>query len=99
ASFAGLQDTYLNIKGREEIIKHVIKCWASLYTDRAVVYRIRNGFDHRKVSLSVVIQKMVLSEASGILFTADPVTSDRKTMSIDAGFGLGEALVAGLINP
>ncbi len=99
ASFAGQQDTYLNIRGNDEIFKHVIKCWASLFTDRAVTYRIQNGFDHRKVLLSVVIQKMVLSEVSGILFTSDPITSDRRTMSIDAGFGLGEALVSGLVNP
>ncbi len=99
ASFAGQQDTYLNIKGKEEILKNVIRCWASLFTDRAVIYRLRNGFDHRKVLLSVVIQKMARAEASGILFTADPVTSDRKTMSIDAGLGLGEALVSGLVNP
>ncbi|NLY46285.1 MAG: phosphoenolpyruvate synthase [Tissierella sp.] len=99
ASFAGQQDTYLNIKGRDEIIEHIIKCWASLFTDRAVTYRIENGFDHRKVLLSVVVQKMILSESSGIMFTADPMTSDRKTLSIDAGFGLGEALVSGLVNP
>jgi len=99
ASFAGQQDTYLNIRGTEEIIRHVIKCWASLFTDRAVTYRIQNGFDHRKVLLSVVVQKMVISEASGIMFTADPMTSDRKTLTIDAGFGLGEALVSGLVNP
>ncbi len=99
ASFAGQQDTYLNIIGREEILKHVIKCWASLFTDRAVTYRIQNGFDHRKVLLSVVVQEMVIPEASGIMFTADPMTSDRKTLSIDAGFGLGEALVSGLVNP
>lgn len=99
ASFAGQQDTYLNIKGKDEILKHVIKCWASLFTDRAVTYRIQNGFDHRKVLLSVAIQKMVMSEVSGISFTADPITSDRKTTLINAGFGLGEALVSGLINP
>lgn len=99
ASFAGQQDTYLNIKGKDKIINSVIKCWASLYTERAVTYRIQNGFDHRKVLLSVVVQKMVMSEASGIMFTADPMTSDRKTLSIDAGFGLGEALVSGLVNP
>ncbi len=99
ASFAGQHDTYLNIRGKEEILKHVIRCWSSLFTERAVIYRIQNSFDHRKVLLSVIIQKMVMSEVSGILFTADPLTSDRKTMSIDAGFGLGEALVSGLINP
>ncbi|MCT8977928.1 phosphoenolpyruvate synthase [Clostridium sp. CX1] len=99
ASFAGQQDTYLNIMGKDEILKHIRKCWASLYTDRAVIYRIQNNFDHRKVYLSVVIQKMVFPEASGIMFTADPITSNRKVTSIDASFGLGEALVSGLVNP
>lgn len=98
ASFAGQQDTYLNISGKEAILKHISKCWASLFTERAVTYRIQNGFDHRKVHLSVVIQKMVFPQAAGILFTADPVTSNRKVVSIDASFGLGEALVSGLVN-
>ncbi|WP_332237039.1 phosphoenolpyruvate synthase [Sporolactobacillus sp. KGMB 08714] len=98
ASFAGQQDTYLNIIGREAILKHISKCWASLFTDRAVTYRIQNGFDHRKVYLSVVIQRMVFPEAAGILFTADPITFNRKVVSIDASFGLGEALVSGLVN-
>lgn len=98
ASFAGQQDTYLNIIGKDAILQHVRKCWASLFTDRAVTYRIQNGFDHRKVYLSVVIQKMIFPLASGIMFTADPVTSNRKVLSIDASFGLGEALVSGLVN-
>ncbi|QJW48480.1 phosphoenolpyruvate synthase [bacterium BFN5] len=98
ASFAGQQDTYLNILGMEAILKHISKCWASLFTERAVTYRIQNGFDHRKVYLSVVIQKMILPQAAGILFTADPVTSNRKVVSIDASFGLGETLVSGLVN-
>jgi pyruvate,water dikinase len=98
ASFAGQQDTYLNIAGQEAILKHISKCWASLFTERAVIYRIQNGFDHRKVLLAVVVQKMVFPQASGIMFTADPVTSNRKVLSIDAGFGLGEALVSGLVN-
>ncbi|MBR0599364.1 phosphoenolpyruvate synthase [Sinanaerobacter chloroacetimidivorans] len=98
ASFAGQQDTYLNIKGREAILKHISKCWASLFTERSVTYRIQNGFDHRKVYLSVVIQQMIFPDASGILFTADPVTSNRKVLSIDASYGLGEALVSGLVN-
>jgi phosphoenolpyruvate synthase/pyruvate phosphate dikinase len=98
ASFAGQQDTYLNIIGKEEILKHISKCWASLFTERAVTYRLQNGFDHRKVYLSVVVQKMVFPQAAGILFTADPVTSSRKVVSIDASFGLGEALVSGLVN-
>ncbi|MFI5611852.1 rifamycin-inactivating phosphotransferase [Amycolatopsis sp. NPDC051903] len=98
ASFAGQQDTYLNVVGPAAILEHLRLCWASLFTDRAVVYRLRNGFDHRKVHMAVVVQRMVLSEASGILFTADPITSNRKVTSIDAGFGLGEALVSGLVN-
>ncbi|MDF2942288.1 MAG: pyruvate phosphate dikinase PEP/pyruvate-binding protein [Herbinix sp.] len=98
ASFAGQQDTYLNIIGREAILKHISKCWASLFTERAVTYRLQNCFDHRKVHLSVVVQKMVFPDVSGIMFTADPVTSNRKVLSIDASFGLGEALVSGLVN-
>ncbi|MBB6695627.1 phosphoenolpyruvate synthase [Cohnella xylanilytica] len=98
ASFAGQQDTYLNIVGLQEILSHIRKCWASLFTERAVVYRIQNGFGHRQVYLSVIVQRMVFPEASGILFTADPVTSNRKILSIDAGFGLGEALVSGLVS-
>ncbi|MGA9768627.1 MAG: phosphoenolpyruvate synthase [Blastocatellia bacterium] len=99
ASFAGQQDTYLNIIGKEAILKHTARCWASLFTDRAVIYRMQNGFDHRQVHLSVVVQKMVFPQAAGILFTADPVTSNRKVLSIDASFGLGEAMVSGLVNP
>ncbi|NMB15716.1 MAG: phosphoenolpyruvate synthase, partial [Firmicutes bacterium] len=78
ASFAGQQDTYLNIIGKEAILKHISKCWASLFADRAVTYRLENGFDHRQIHLSVVVQKMVFPQASGIMFTADPVTSNRK---------------------
>src|SRR5579884_7141 len=98
ASFAGQQDTYLNILGKEAILRHISKCWASLFTERAVIYRMQNGFDHNKVLLSVVIQKMIFPEAAGILFTADPITSNRKVASIDASFGLGEALVSGLVD-
>ncbi|SFI69407.1 MULTISPECIES: phosphoenolpyruvate synthase [unclassified Bacillus (in: firmicutes)] len=98
ASFAGQHDTYLNIKGKDAILQHISKCWASLFTDRAVIYRMQNGFDHRKVYLSVVIQRMIFPQASGILFTADPITSNRKLLSIDASFGLGEALVSGLVS-
>lgn len=98
ASFAGQQDTYLNVIGEAAILQHVSKCWASLFTDRAVIYRMQHGFDHRKVYLSVVVQQMVFPQVSGILFTADPVNGNRKVLSIDASFGLGEALVAGLVN-
>ncbi|GGI44659.1 putative phosphoenolpyruvate synthase [Paenibacillus marchantiophytorum] len=98
ASFAGQQDSYLNIIGIEAILQHISQCWASLFTDRAVIYRMQNGFDHSQVYLSVIVQRMVFPEASGILFTADPITCNRKSLSIDASFGLGEALVSGLVS-
>jgi rifampicin phosphotransferase len=99
ASFAGQQDTYLNVVGSVAILQHVSRCWASLFTERAVTYRLRNGFDHRKVRMAVVVQQMVFPQVAGILFTADPVTSNRKVVSVEASFGLGEALVSGLVNP
>jgi rifampicin phosphotransferase len=99
ASFAGQQDTYLNVVGSAAILRHVSRCWASLFTERAVTYRLRNGFDHRKVHMAVVVQQMLFPDAAGTLFTADPVTSSRKLASVEASFGLGEALVAGLVNP
>ncbi|WP_030764264.1 MULTISPECIES: rifamycin-inactivating phosphotransferase [unclassified Streptomyces] len=99
ASFAGQQDTYLNVVGPAEILRHVSRCWASLFTERAVTYRRRGGIDHRTVLMAVVVQRMVVPHASGILFTADPVTGNRKVATVDAGFGLGEALVSGLVNP
>jgi len=98
ASFAGQQDTYLNVVGPAAILQHVSRCWASLYTERAVTYRQRNGIDHRKVHMAVVVQQMVFPQAAGILFTADPVTGNRKVTTVEASFGLGEALVAGLVN-
>jgi phosphoenolpyruvate synthase/pyruvate phosphate dikinase len=99
ASFAGQHDTYLNVVGPAAILQHVSRCWASLFTERAVTYRLRNGFDHRKVDMAVVVQQMVFPQAAGILFTADPVTSNRKVAAVEASFGLGEALVSGLVNP
>ncbi|MEU8614351.1 rifamycin-inactivating phosphotransferase [Actinoplanes sp. NPDC048791] len=98
ASFAGQQDTYLNVVGPPAILEHVSRCWASLFTERAVIYRRRNGIDDRTVAMAVVVQRMVFPQASGILFTADPVTGDRTAATVDAGFGLGEALVSGLVN-
>jgi len=98
ASFAGQHDTYLNVVGPAAILQHVSRCWASLFTERAVTYRLRNGFDHRKVQMAVVVQQMVFPHAAGILFTADPGTSNRKVASVEASFGLGEALVSGLVN-
>ncbi|WP_329169265.1 phosphoenolpyruvate synthase [Streptomyces sp. NBC_01267] len=99
ASFAGQQDTYLNVVGPTAILQHVSRCWASLFTERAVTYRQRNGIDHRTVHMAVVVQQMIFPHAAGILFTADPVTGNRKVATVDAGFGLGEALVSGLVNP
>jgi pyruvate,water dikinase len=99
ASFAGQQDTYLNVVGPTAILQHVSRCWASLFTERAVTYRQRNGIEHRTVHMAVVVQRMVFPHAAGILFTADPVTGNRKVATVDAGFGLGEALVSGLVNP
>jgi phosphoenolpyruvate synthase/pyruvate phosphate dikinase len=99
ASFAGQHDTYLNIVGRAAILERISRCWASLFTERGVTYRLRNGFDHRNIQIAVVVQRMVFPQAAGILFTADPVTSNRKVASIEAGLGLGEALVSGLVNP
>ena len=98
ASFAGQQDTYLNVIGTESVLAHVRRCWASLFTDRAVTYRLQNGIDHGRVQMAVVIQRMVFPQVAGILFTADPIASNRKVSSIDASFGLGEALVSGLVN-
>ncbi|WP_059010345.1 rifamycin-inactivating phosphotransferase [Streptomyces specialis] len=99
ASFAGQQDTYLNVVGPAAVLRHVSRCWASLFTERAVTYRRRNGIDHRTVQMAVVVQRMVFPNAAGVLFTADPVTGNRKVATVDAGFGLGEALVSGLVNP
>ena len=99
ASFAGQQDTYLNITGEKELLDSVRDCWASLFTDRAILYRIQNKIDHEKVYMSVVIQRMIIPEVSGIMFTADPVSGHRGIISIDASYGLGEALVSGLVSP
>jgi pyruvate,water dikinase len=99
ASFAGQQETYLNVRGKEALLRAVRCCWASLFTDRAVVYRARNRFAHRAVALCVVVQRMVFSEVAGVLFTADPVTGRRGVIALDAGYGLGEGLVSGLVSP
>lgn len=99
ASFAGQQDTYLNVVGAAAILEHIRRCWASLFTERAVTYRLQHRFDHEQVHMAVVVQQMVFPEASGVLFTADPVTSSRKVSLVEATFGLGEALVSGLVAP
>src|SRR4051812_30834732 len=98
ASFAGQHDTYLNVVGPAAILRHVSRCWASLFTERAATYRLRNGFDHNGIHMAVVVQRMVVPHAAGVLFTADPVTSNRKVSSVEAVVGLGEALVSGQVN-
>ncbi|MCI4350942.1 MAG: phosphoenolpyruvate synthase [Thermoplasmata archaeon] len=98
ASFAGLQETYLNVTGTDEVLAGIRKCWGSLFTGRVLVYRARKGFDHLQVRLAVLIQKMVESAVSGILFTRDPNTGENH-MIIEAGFGLGEAIVGGEVTP
>ena len=95
ASFAGQQDTYLHISGEEELIKHVKKCWASLWTARAIYYRVKQDFNHFQVSLAAVVQKMVNSEKSGVMFTANPINNKADEMMINASWGLGRLLYLG----
>ena len=99
ASFAGQQDTYLNVIGSAALLDAVRRCWASLWTDRAVSYRNANGIDHRCVTLAVVIQQMIDAAAAGVMFTANPITGTRNETVIDASPGLGEAVVSGAVNP
>ncbi|MEW6193386.1 MAG: phosphoenolpyruvate synthase [Bacillota bacterium] len=99
ASFAGQQDTYLNVVGVDSVLEHVRRCWASLWTARATAYRQAQGFDHGTVYLSAVVQKMIQSERSGVAFTANPVTGNRQELLINASWGLGEAIVAGKVTP
>lgn len=99
ASFAGQQDTFLNVKGEEQLVHYVQKCWSSLYTPRAIFYREEKGFPHEKVLISVGIQKMVEAKCSGVIFTLDPVNGDPSKIVIEATWGLGEALVAGHVSP
>jgi pyruvate,water dikinase len=99
ASFAGQHDSYLNITGAAAILHHVRRCWASLFTERAVSYRMRAGIDHRKVAMAVVVQRMVSPEAAGVLFTANPVTGNRKDAVVESTSGLGDGLVSGRVSP
>jgi rifampicin phosphotransferase len=98
-SFAGQQDTYLNIVGEEPLLRAVVRCWASLWTARAIGYRVRNAISHENVALAVVVQAMLPSEASGVLFTVNPLSGRRSEIVIDATLGLGEALVSGQVEP
>jgi rifampicin phosphotransferase len=97
-SFAGQHDSFLNVSGPEAVLRHVSRAWASLFTERAVAYRVRNGLDHRAAHMAVVVQRMVDPQVAGVLFTADPVTGNRNVASVEAVPGLGEALVSGRVN-
>jgi pyruvate,water dikinase len=99
ASFAGQQETYLNVKGADELIEKVRKCWSSLFTPRAIFYRNEKGFPHEKVFISVGVQKMVNSGCAGVMFTINPVTGDRDEIVIEGNYGLGETVVSGAVNP
>lgn len=99
ASFAGQQSTYLNVAGEEAVLEAVQDCWASLFEERAIVYRDQVGFDHTAVSIAVVVQSMVQSDRSGIMFTVNPVTGDSNGIVIEAILGLGEAAVSGMVTP
>ena len=98
ASFAGQQETYLNVRGEDDVVEKVKKCWGSLYTPRAIYYRVQQGFRYEEVSMAVLVQKMVNSEKSGVMFTSHPVTGE-KLCVIEAIFGLGEAIVSGMVTP
>jgi pyruvate,water dikinase len=99
ASFAGQQETYLNVRGEEEVLESVRKCWSSLFTPRAIFYRTEKGFRHEKVLISVAVQKMVNSRSAGVMFTLHPVTGDRNIIVIESVWGLGEAIVSGAVSP
>jgi len=99
ASFAGQQETYLNVKGADDLIEKVMTCWSSLFTPRAIFYRNEKGFPHEKVFISVGVQKMVNSRAAGVMFTINPVTGNRDEIVIEGNFGLGETVVSGAVNP
>jgi pyruvate,water dikinase len=99
ASFAGQQETYLNVKGSDDLINKVVKCWSSLFTPRAIFYRNEKGFPHEKVFISVGVQKMVNSRCAGVMFTINPVSGDRDEIVIEGNFGLGETVVSGAVNP
>jgi len=99
ASFAGQQATFLNIEGEKEVVNAVQDCWASLFGARAIFYRQEQGFDHFKVGIAVPVQKMVQSQASGVMFTIEPTTSDKSKITIEAVFGLGEMIVSGDVTP
>ncbi|MCY4513727.1 MAG: PEP-utilizing enzyme [Candidatus Tectomicrobia bacterium] len=99
ASFAGLHDTYLDIKGEDQLLDAIRRCWASLWTARAIAYRQSRGFDHAAASLSVVVQEMIAADASGVMFTANPMNAQTDEITVNASWGLGEAIVSGIVTP
>lgn len=99
ASFAGQQDTYLWLVGRDEVAEHIRRCWASLYTSRAITYRVQNNIPDEGLSMAVAVQKMVNARTAGVAMTIDPATGDRAVICIDASWGLGEMVVSGQVTP
>ena len=99
ASFAGEHDTYLWVRGADDVLTHVRRCWASLFTDRAIAYRVQMGYSHLDVEMCVAVQKMVRPRAAGVAFTLDPTNGDRSTVAIDSAWGFGEAVVSGEVTP
>lgn len=99
ASFAGQQETYLFVIGNDDVIKFIKECWASLYNDRAIFYRKEKNFDERSISIAVVVQCMVNAQKAGVMFTSNPITNDYNTVVLEAAWGLGEAVVSGIVTP
>lgn len=99
ASFAGQQETFLFVIGNDDVVKYIKECWASLYNDRAIFYRREKKFDERNISIAVVIQRMVSAQKAGVMFTSNPITNDYNTVVLEAAWGLGEAIVSGIVTP
>ncbi|MEM7112238.1 MAG: PEP/pyruvate-binding domain-containing protein [Chloroflexota bacterium] len=99
ASFAGQQDTYLWIVGADAVVEHVRKCWSSMFTARAIAYRLDKGFSHEEVTMAVAVQKMVNAKAAGVAFTLNPINGDRSKIAVDSSWGLGESVVSGEVTP
>ena len=99
ASFAGEHDTYLWVRGGDAVCRHVLRCWASLFTDRGIAYRIERGYGRASVAMSVGVQQMVAPRAAGVAFTLNPLNGDRSQIAIDASWGFGEAVVSGEVTP
>lgn len=99
ASFAGQQETFLFVIGNDDVVKYIKECWASLYNDRAIFYRREKKFDERSISIAVVVQRMVSAQKAGVMFTSNPITNDYNTVVLEAAWGLGEAIVSGIVTP